>query len=66
MARRAIASQSLRVRIPPVGFCGELTTSIRVRGVISLASSSTSARKSFSWRSGSETALAPMNSTSDR
>ena len=47
MASSAIRSRSPRVSTPPVGFAGELITIIRVRGVISEASSSTSSRKSL-------------------
>ena len=59
-------SQSSRVSTPPVGLAGVLTMSSRVRGVTSERSSSTSSRKSFSWRIGADTGVAPMKFTSER
>ena len=44
---------------------GELMTSIRVRGVTSERSSSTSRRNSFSWRIGIGTGFAPANRVTD-
>jgi hypothetical protein len=50
---------SVSVRIDPVGLCGEFVISSFVRGVITLATSSTSIRKSFASRNGAATAVPP-------
>ena len=58
----AIAVSSSRVNTDPVGLCGELSSSRRVRGVIAARSASASGRKSPAV-SGTSTRVPPARLT---
>jgi len=60
-----MASQSSRVRQPPVGFAGVLTMRSLVLAVTNDRNSSTSSLNALLSRIGAETARAPTKSTSE-
>ena len=61
----AITARSSRGITPPVGFCGELITTILVRGVSRAAKRSTSKEKPRLSSSGMGTGVAPLKRIMD-